>query len=641
MVKQKKIEEIYTNLSEIDHVLQRSGMWVGSTKEELSQMYVFDDNEGQMTLKDINYVPAMLKIFDEVLSNSCDEYRRETNLGLNRIDVEIHKEGYISIKDNGGIPIVIHNDAGCYVPEFIFGRLRTSSNYNDDESRTLIGTNGVGASLANIFSSKFIIESADGKKSFYRSWSDNMKTLNDDLVVKKCKDHYTKTTFYIDFPKFDINYKEFTDDFILAMEKRCIDAAAANFGLRVNFVVYDKKTQIKKSDWKFKKFDEYIELYSGFVNVNNVITFSDKEKSVWIYPSDNSINVGFVDGAQCSKGTHINAIRYNINKSIQEHLSKKHKIDVTLHNVDQKYSLFCIVDVVNPEYDSQTKECLTTPIDKFSREENYKFTVPDNFLAKTQKSEITNLVLDWYKQKETAEDQRQIRKMNRESGKLLRNDKFINCNSRKVSEKQLWIFEGDSAASGFRQGRDPQTQAGYLMRGVPLNVIGMKPTQVMKNQVLNDIVKILGLKWGERNDKKDLKFNKIVISTDMDFDGHKIAALLMVFFNHFPELYEQKMICRIISPIIIATRGTGKKQENKLYYDLESYRKEQSKLKNWSIKYVKGLGAQNLSQYRQMMQSNHFQYFTKDDISDMMLGKWFGKGIASTRKDMLRDDVEA
>lgn len=640
-MKQKKIEEIYTNLSEIDHVLQRSGMWVGSTKEELSQMYVFDDNEGQMTLKDINYVPALLKIFDEVLSNSCDEYRRETNLGLNRIDVEIHKEGYISIKDNGGIPIVMHNDAGCYVPEFIFGRLRTSSNYNDDESRTLIGTNGVGASLANIFSSKFIIESADGKKSFYRSWSDNMKTLNDDLVVKKCKDHYTKTTFYIDFPKFDINYKEFTDDFILAMEKRCIDAAAANFGLRVNFAVYDKKTQIKKSNWKFKKFDEYIELYSGFVNVNNAITFSDKEKSVWIYPSDNSINVGFVDGAQCSKGTHINAIRYNINKSIQEYLSKKHKIDVTLHNVDQKYSLFCIVDVVNPEYDSQTKECLTTPVDKFSREENYKFTVPDNFLTKTQKSEITNLVLDWYKQKETAEDQRQIRKMNRESGKLLRNDKFINCNSRKVSEKQLWIFEGDSAASGFRQGRDPQTQAGYLMRGVPLNVIGMKPTQVMKNQVLNDIVKILGLKWGERNDKKDLKFNKIVISTDMDFDGHKIAALLMVFFNHFPELYEQKMICRIISPIIIATRGTGKKQENKLYYDLESYRKEQSKLKNWGIKYVKGLGAQNLSQYRQMMQSNHFQYFTKDDISDMMLGKWFGKGIASTRKDMLRDDVEA
>ena len=640
-MKQKKIEEIYTNLSEIDHVLQRSGMWVGSTKEELSQMYVFDDNEGQMTLRDINYVPAMLKIFDEVLSNSCDEYRRTTNLGLNRIDVEIHKEGYISIKDNGGIPIVMHKDAGCYVPEFIFGRLRTSSNYNDDESRTLIGTNGVGASLANIFSSKFIIESADGKKSFYRSWSDNMKTLNDDLVVKECKDHYTKTTFYIDFPKFDIKYKEFTDDFILAMEKRCIDAAAANFGLRVNFVVYDKKTQIKKSDWKFTKFDEYIELYSGFVNVNSAIAFSDKEKSVWIYPSDNSINVGFVDGAQCSKGTHINAIRYNINKSIQEYLDKKHKIDVTLHNVDQKYSLFCMVDVVNPEYDSQTKECLTTPVDKFSREENYKFTVPDNFLAKTQKSEITNLVIDWYKQKETAEDQRQIRKMNRESGKLLRNDKFINCNSRKVSEKQLWIFEGDSAASGFRQGRDPQTQAGYLMRGVPLNVIGMKPTQVMKNQVLNDIVKILGLKWGERNDKKDLKFNKLVISTDMDFDGHKIAALLMVFFNHFPELYEQKMICRIISPIIIATRGTGKKQENKLYYDLESYRKEQSKLKNWSIKYVKGLGAQNLSQYRQMMQSNHFQYFTKDDISDMMLGKWFGKGIASTRKDMLRDDVEA
>ena len=85
-------------------------------------------------------------------------------------------------------------------------------------------------------------------------------------------------------------------------------------------------------------------------------------------------------------------------------------------------------------------------------------------------------------QKQNAEEQAKIRKMNRESGKLLRNDKFINCTSKKPHERQLWIFEGDSAASGFRAGRNSMTQAGYLMRGVPLNVIGMKPSEILKNQ---------------------------------------------------------------------------------------------------------------------------------------------------------------
>jgi DNA topoisomerase-2 len=138
-----------------------------------------------------------------------------------------------------------------------------------------------------------------------------------------------------------------------------------------------------------------------------------------------------------------------------------------------------------------------------------------------------------------------------------------------------------------------------------------------------------------------LKYQKIVIASDRDFDGHKIAALMMVFFNHFPELFEQHVICRIISPIIICTKGKGKKQEVKKYYDLATFRDEQKKLKDWEIKYVKGLGGQNQSQYREMMQSNNFEYYTKNEITDTILTKWFGKGIASVRKDMLKENVEA
>ena len=465
-----------------------------------------------------------------------------------------------------------------------------------------------------------------------------MRKLNDDLVVKKCKDHYTQTTFKIDFSKFDVDYNELPDDFVAVLEKRCIDAAAANPKLKVSFKYIDKnKKELFNKTWMFNKFEQYIELYNDFVDTSAKLSFENELVRAWIFPGSN-INVGFVDGAECSRGTHMNAIRLRINKTVQDLLEKK-KMPVTLHNVDTKYSLFCECTVSNPAYDSQTKECLTTPIDKFSKDASIKFEVPEQFLKKVEKSEIIDIMKDWYSQKQSAEEQAKIRKMNRESGKLLRNDKFINCTSKKAHEKQLWIFEGDSAASGFRAGRNSMTQAGYLMRGVPLNILGLKASEIMKNQVFNDIIKILGLKFGEYNKKSDLKFGKIVISTDMDYDGHKIAALLMVFFNLFPELFEQKVICRIISPIIIATKG----KQTKKYFSLEQYKKDEKKLANgWTIKYVKGLGGLNAkTEYREMMASNNFQYFTKDDLADMMLNKWFGKGIASVRKDMLKEDVEA
>lgn len=640
----KTVEEKYQELSELDHICKRPSMYVGSTKDEIHETFVYNDDENKMEQKEVTYVPAMLKIFDEILSNSCDEYRRSANLGLTKVEISIYKEGKIVVRDNGGIQIEIHKTANCYVPEFIFGRLRTSSNYDDTEARTVVGTNGVGSVLANIFSSLFIIDSADGKKSYHRSWSNNMHNLNDDLKIKACKDHYTQTTFYPDFKLFNVNYTEFTDDFIVMIEKRCIDAAAANFGLKVIFKYYDGEKEIINNEWKFKKFEEYVELYSDETALDDVISFKDDEKQVWIYPGDSSINVGFVDGGLCSKGTHINAIRLAINKSIQDILTKK-KIDVTYSNISNKYAMFCVMNVVNPSYDSQTKETLTTPANEFSRKEGYQFNVPDDFLKKCCKSEIIELVLDWYRKKQEADDVKAIRKINKEAkSKLIRSDKFINCNSKKNSEKQLWIYEGDSAASGFRGARDPQIHAAYQMRGVPLNTDDMTAVRIMQNEVFNDIVKILGLQWGEYNKVENLKFGKIVIATDMDYDGHKIAALLLLFFNHFPELFEQHLICRAESPIIICAKGTGKNKDIRNFYSIPEFNTEAKKYKGYTIKYLKGLGS--LSQgpdgeYHEMMMHPHFTYFNRDKKTDEMFKKWFGHGIAETRKNMLKKDVES
>ena len=639
MAKIKTIEEKYQEMSEREHILERSGMWIGSTKEEEAQMFLYNKDTAKMELKDVTYIPGMLKLVDEIISNSCDEYRRKDNLGLNKIEVSVALNGtMLSVYDNGGIPVVKHKTAGCYVPEFIFGRLRTSSNYDDTEDRNVVGTNGVGSSLSNVFSKSFIVETADKKNSIAIKWHNNMEECIDHGTPKKSKEHFTKTTFELDFSRFDTQNKFYTEEFVEILHKRCIDAAVANPGIEVIFNVYDKTfSNIKYSEtWKFDKFDEYIDLYSEYADNDNftkdLIYFGDSQKKVWVSPCGN-LNIGFVNGAECSKGTHIRAIRNEINQSINEYLLKKEKIDVGTRGIDSKYSMFIIIDVVNPAYNSQTKSELTTPVSRFTRDES-KFEVPKKFLDEINKSEIINTVLDWYKQKSAAEDAKIIRQLNKQSGKgLKRPDKYITCSSKVKKNKQLWIFEGDSAKSGFRGGRVPDIQAAYMMRGVPMNTFNMSPLQIMKNEVFSDLVNILGLKWGKEFDINDLQYGKIVIASDMDVDGDKICALLCLMFANWPELFDNNIICRSVSPIIIARKGKNCKK----YYKIEDFKKDEKQLKGYTFKYTKGLAGLSNEESKEMYHEPIFHYFKLDDMSESMFRKWFNKDDSDTRKQMLND----
>ena len=635
----KSIEQKYKAMSEIDHCLSRPGMWIGSVRDEERQSFVYDDETGKMTMKTVTYVPAMLKLVDEVLLNSCDEFRRKDNMGLDEVRVSINTDkSTITIRDNGGIPVVKHKEAGCYVPEFIFGRLRTSSNYDDTEDRAVVGTNGVGSSLTVIFSKVFKVTTADKKNQLSVTWENNMSEKSEP-DISKSNDHFTETSFILDFNRFEqTSGSGLTDDFVNILHKRAIDAAAANPGLTV---IWECNGQ--KDKWKFKKFEEYMELYDDFYDPETVFSMKDDKKQVWVCPGS-SIDVAFVNGAECSRGTHLKAVRLPLGKAIAEVLKKKHKIDVTVNNISNKYGIFGIFNISNPAYSSQTKEELTTAEDTFYKD-GTKFDIPEDFLKKAAKSEIVDIVVDWYKQKTEAEDQAKIRKLNREAKKLLRSDKFINCNSKRKEDRVLIVYEGDSAGSAFRTCRNPMTQAAYFMRGVPKNVWGLTATQVMKNQVFNDIVNIIGLQWGEYNKKENLKFSKIVIGSDMDPDGSHIAGLLMLFFNHFPELFEQKMVCRLISPFIVANKGKRgtKSFESIPFNSLEEFKAVEKKLKGYEIKHVKGLGTLNKEESKEMYKNPIYHYFTKDEAADLVFKKWFAKDAdgAKIRKGMMKDTVMA
>lgn len=633
--KVKSIEEKYQSLSEIDHILLRSGMYVGSIKNETSNRFIYNSDDAQMVMKEVEYVPAILKIIDEIISNSCDEFRRTSNMGLTEITVKIDNSGEIIIRDNGGIPVAMHKTAKMYVPEFIFSCLRVSSNYDDSENRDVIGLNGLGSTLTAIFSEYFSVYTADKKKSYFRSWENNLKKKNNDEKIKSCKDHFTELHFRIDFSKFE-DVTELSDDFINIIEKRCIDAAAANTGLTVKFEHLRDSVTVRSSEWYFSKFEQYIDLYGSYIDINTGISFSDKQKSVWIFP-DSNINIGFVNGAECSKGTHIKAVHNEVNNAVSSYINTKKKIDVQPRNIDDKYSSFCILHVDNPTFDSQTKDTLTTPVNKFeANNPDYKFTVPKKFLDDVCKSDIVDTVVDWFKQKQEVEDQKTLRKLNKEAKKKIsRNDKFIDANSKKREDRELWIFEGDSAQAGFRKARDPQRQAAYMLRGVTLNTIDATPSKVMANKELSDLVSIIGLQWGVVNKKEDLNFNRIVLAADSDFDGNKICSILLLFFNKFPELFDYGIVMKSISPIMIASK---KGCEDIKIYTYKEYKEKEKSLKGYVIKYAKGLGSLDDAQYKEMIQTPTFVMFDKDELADMTFKKWFGKKDVRTRRSDL--DVE-
>lgn len=160
----KTIEEMYQKKTQLEHILLRPDTYIGSIEKHTQNLWIFDSDSNLMVNRPISFVPGLYKIFDEILVNAADNKQRDPS--MNSLKVVIDAEANtISVCNNGdGVPVEIHQEEKVYVPELIFGHLLTSSNYDDTQKKTTGGRNGYGAKLTNIFSTEFIIETADGKR---------------------------------------------------------------------------------------------------------------------------------------------------------------------------------------------------------------------------------------------------------------------------------------------------------------------------------------------------------------------------------------------------------------------------------------------------------------------------------------------
>ncbi|KAK4991478.1 DNA topoisomerase 2 [Elasticomyces elasticus] len=653
--------EKYQKLTQLEHILKRPDTYIGSVERTEQKMWVFNSETEAMENREVSYVPGLYKIFDEILVNAADNRQRDKNMNEMKVWVDREK-GEISVRNNGrGIPIEIHDKEGIYIPEMIFGHLLTSSNYDDEEQKVTGGRNGYGAKLCNVFSTKFILETADSKqgKKYQQTWTRNMSQMEKAKITAHKGDDYTKITFYPDFAKFGMS--EMDDDFEALVKRRVYDLAGTCSGVKV---------YLNDSRIKITKFKQYMEMYTKSIRAesllkdspdgadaagaadNVILTDCPNERwEIGFAVSDGSFQqVSFVNSiATTSGGTHVNYVADQITTKLLEIVTKKNKGGVKLKNAQIKNHIFLFVNclIVNPAFTSQTKEQLTTKATQFGS----KCVVSDKFLKDIAKTEAVNNILHFAQQKA---DQ-VLKKSDGNRRQRMNNSKLTDAN--KAGTKDGWkctliLTEGDSASLLALAGRavvNPDLFGVFPLRGKLLNVRDASIDQISKNQEIQNIKKFMGLQHKKNyEDTKTLRYGHLMIMTDQDHDGSHIKGLLINFLEvQYPSLLRLPgFLMEFITPIVKVWRGDPKAPRAKKDFftmpEYEAWREEPGHQKGWEHKYYKGLGTsdtQDAEIYFADLDRHLKTFHTLQAHEPELIDLAFSKKKADARKIWLRDFV--
>ncbi len=620
-MKSKELATKYQKLTDIEHVLHRPHMYVGSTKAHRGQHHLFD---GELVyLKEVTYNPGFIKLFDEILSNSIDEHRRSLKLSEIRIEFNLDNHG-ITVWDNGGIPVKKHPEHKEWIPEMIFSNLKAGSNFDDTQDRNVAGTNGVGSTLTNIFSNKFIINTCDGTNKFSQTFTNNMNKRTKPSITKSSRG-FTEIKYFTDLSRFGM--KIIDESSYKILYKRCLDAAACNPKLKI-VVTTVKDSKKTRNEIKFNKFEKYIKLYLG---ESEYFYEETKDWKIGFANSKNGFsNVSFVNSVHTKDGgTHVDYITDQLIKYLREMIHKKYKVAVKPNDIRNHLYVFIDSTIVNPAFSSQTKEKLITEQKYFKT----RHDVSEKIAKQIFKSEIIQSVLDWVERKKLAEERAELRKLNKNlsSSKVL---KLIDAKKKgNRSNCILGIYEGLSALSAVRKFRDSQTIGAFPLKGKFLNVSELANSKVIQNAEVKDLMAALGLKLGE--EPRGLRYGKIYIYTDADPDGDSIASLLINFFNkYWPELFDNGIIYKVMTPIVVAKKGKSVKN----FYtqtEYDNWYHKTSSISTWDIQYKKGLASLEDAEYEEIIQNPNVIKIKNDKQYKESLEAWFGKDSTPRKEKLL------
>ena len=650
----EELSSKYQQKTDKQHILDNPDTYIGSVEKVDADLWILSKSveaEEKIVERNMTYIPGLFKLFDEGVVNCRDHVIRmdaavkagqPNSIPVSYIDISIEEDGTIvMINDGNGIDIAEHPEYKVYIPELIFGHLRTSTNYNKDEKKIVGGKNGFGFKLVLIWSTYGQVETVDHVRGlkYVQEFKNNLDEICKPVITKCKTKPYTKITFKPDYKRLGIT--GLSPDLISLLKKRVYDISA----------VTDKSIKVKYNSEVIpvKNFQQYIDLYIGDKAVAPRAYEDSGPGGRWEYavaltPNNEFIQVSFVNGIHTAKGgKHVEYILGQITRKLCEFIEKKKKVKVNPNSIKEQLILFIRCDIENPAFDSQTKDFMNTPSSKFGS----KCDVSDKFIEKVAKMGVMDAALQITEVKEN----KAAKKTDGIKSKSIRGiPKLTDANwagTEKSSSCVLIFCEGDSAKTGVISGlssEDRNTFGVYPLKGKVMNVRGELQKKVSENKEITEIKKILGLEAGKTytsmdDVNKSLRYSKVVFMTDQDLDGSHIKGLCInLFQNEWSSLaHIPGFIGFMNTPILKAKKG---QQELKFYNDGEYNTWKNSNTtdtKGWNIKYYKGLGTSTKNEFVEYFQEKRFVGFEHTQSSDDAIDMVFNKKRADDRKDWLEN----
>ena len=628
----------YQKLDSITHIHKRPDMYIGTNKirEVSDQMLCEDDliiHKENLKMND-----GFARIFLEALSNAIDNFYRSQNTDtpLTKISVEVDKvTGRATILNDGmHIPVEIHSEEGIYVPELIFGHLLSGSNLDDSENRQTSGRNGLGIKLLNVFSKEFSINCFDPKNGLHyeQSWSNHMKECTKAKVRKKSKGKGFTSISWI--PDFDLFGMTGYDDIHLNLYKKFVLDA----GMITKVPVYWNNTK-----FHFKNLESYVKFFATGETKRTDGILQTENMSIEYVICERFLpfsTISFVNGIMTKEGgIHCDRFLHELLKQVAKKLSR---LKVSPKDLKNYFTVFLNVNVLNPEFSSQSKTKMVSCASTIS------IDLPSRNL---------NTILKWGFVKEIQEMNRMKEMVNLKKSEKKRGFRRIEgldpanyAGTRRSSECELILCEGLSAKTystlGISKGYGEKSGRNYFgifpLRGKCLNVRNANIQSITNNKEISDVIQALNLKfdmdYSKEENYKTLYYGKVCIVTDADEDGHHICALILNFFHKlFPSLFERKdpFLSIMMTPIAKITKNGN---DVKAYYNDFDYQRALEDLQNqggrFTVKYYKGLGTSSDKEILESFGEKIVNFYSDEKTNDCM-NKVFHKNFSAERKNWL------
>ena len=640
--------EQYQKKTDREHVLDNPEPYTGAMETTSRIAFVKTGPEGLFAEKELSIIPGVFKLFDEAAVNARDHYVRQNdkiNTGtgnhrpVTKVEFEVGDDGRITVRNDGdGIDVTRHPEHGMYIPEMVFGHLRTSSNYSKLKKRTGGGRNGLGFKLALIWSKEGYVETVDAIRGlkYFQRFDDNLTQIGSPKITKSKCAPYTKVSFLPDFRRLGI--AGLGRDMLALIERRVHDIAAVTPS--------SVKVSLNGQQVACKNFTQYVEMFE--------CGSSQREKAyerhcdAWEYAvclSDQGQfgQVSLVNGIHTTAGgKHVDFIIGQVVKAIQQVALRTSKTQLKPSSIKEQLFLFLRCDIPNPIFDSQTKDCLMTPSTKFDT----KCTVSPKFIKQLVKMGVVNIACSITE----AKDKRQLSKQNgAKTASVSGIPKLVDAHwagTRSSSKAILLIVEGDSAKAGVVSGlsREDRNAYGiYPLKGKLMNVRGETAKRIAANKEICDIKRVLGLEidktYETHEDLARLRYGRVLFLTDQDKDGTHIKALgINLLHSEWRTLLLAPNFVGFMStPILRVSKGST---EHVFYteQECEAWKASCQDSGQYRTKYYKGLGTSSAKEFKEYFKNQRVVMFTHSgDASDRAINKVFDKNLPDARKVWLRD----